>query len=219
MSLSILLNVVVMLGLFYLLFTLQQKHVKFTRRVFLALGLGIGYGAILQWAYGSGSPVLSQSIEYFDIVGKGYVQLLKMIVVPLVMVSIISAILKLKDGQSLGKISGLTIGVLLFTVAIAGLIGMAVAHLFGLSAEGLTEGAREAERAAALVAREGAAEQISIARTLVELIPANPFLDMTGARDTSIISVVIFSAFVGIAALGVHKKHCLLYTSPSPRDS
>ncbi len=206
MNLFVLLNVVVMLGLFYLLFTLQQKHVKFTRRVFLALGLGIGYGALLQWAYGGGSPVLSQSIEYFDIAGKGYVQLLKMIVVPLVMVSIISAILKLKDGQSLGKISGLTIGVLLFTVAIAGLIGMAVAHLFGLSAEGLTEGAREAERAAALLAREGAAEQISIARTLVELIPANPFLDMTGARDTSIISVVIFSAFVGIAALGVHKK-------------
>ncbi|MBY6187345.1 L-cystine transporter [Marinobacter hydrocarbonoclasticus] len=206
MNLFVLLNVVVMLGLFYVLFAMQQKHVKFTRRVFLALGLGIGYGAILQWIYGGGSAVLTQSIEYFDIAGKGYVQLLKMIVVPLVMVSIISAILKLKDGQSLGKISALTIGVLLFTVAIAGLIGMGVAHLFGLSAEGLTEGAREAERAAALLAREGTAEQISIARTLVDLIPANPFLDMTGARDTSIISVVIFSAFVGIAALGVHKK-------------
>ncbi|MBY5993216.1 L-cystine transporter [Ferrimonas balearica] len=206
MNLFVLLNVAVMLGLFVLLFKMQQNHVKFTRRVFVALGLGVAYGAILQWIYGAGSATVAASIQYFDIAGRGYVQLLRMIIVPLVMVSIICAILKLKDGESLGKISGLTIGVLLGTVAVAGLIGFAVANLFGLTAEGLVEGSREAQRAADLLAREGTAEGISIAKTLVDVIPANPFLDMTGARDTSIISVVIFSAFIGVAALGVNKK-------------
>ncbi|QIZ77990.1 L-cystine transporter [Ferrimonas lipolytica] len=206
MNLYVIINIAVMLGLFFWLYRLQQQHVKFTRRVFLALGLGVGFGALLQFGYGSGSEVINQSVEYFNIAGKGYVQLLKMIIVPLVMVSIISAILKLKDGESLGKISGLTIGILLVTVAISAIIGLMVAQLFGLSAEGLVEGTREAERAASLLANQGTAEQLSIARTLVDLIPANPFLDMTGARDTSIISVVIFSTFIGIAGLGVHRK-------------
>ncbi|WP_298441091.1 L-cystine transporter [uncultured Ferrimonas sp.] len=206
MDVMVIANVAMMLAMFYLLFTMQRKQVKFTRRVFLALGLGISFGALLQLVYGSDSVTLKTSLDYFNIAGKGYVQLLKMIIVPLVMVSIINAIMKLKDGQSLGQISGLTIGWLLFTVAIAATIGLLVAQLFGLSAEGLVEGSREAERAASLVARQGSAEAISIPRTLIELIPANPFLDMTGARDTSIISVVIFSTFIGLAGLGLYQQ-------------
>ncbi|WP_028107859.1 L-cystine transporter [Ferrimonas futtsuensis] len=206
MSLLVVANLLVMLTLLWMLYRMQQKHIKFTHRVFAGLGLGVAFGLLLQLVYGVDSPELATSIDYFNIVGKGYVQLLKMIVMPLVMVSIISAILKLKDAEALGRISGLTIGVLLVTVAIAGLIGFFVANLFGLTAEGLTQGAREADRAAYLMSREGAATGISIANTLVNLIPANPFLDMTGARDTSIISVVIFSAFVGVAGLGLHRK-------------
>ena len=41
---------------------------------------------------------------------------------------------------------------------------------------------------------------------ILELIPSNPFLDLTGARPTSTISVVIFAAFLGIAYLGVKRK-------------
>ena len=39
---------------------------------------------------------------------------------------------------------------------------------------------------------------------LLSFIPANPFLDLTGARKTSTIAVVIFSVFIGIAAVGIH---------------
>ncbi|MFP3339376.1 cation:dicarboxylase symporter family transporter, partial [Micrococcus sp. SIMBA_131] len=42
---------------------------------------------------------------------------------------------------------------------------------------------------------------------ILAFIPANPFEDMTGARPTSTIAVVIFSAIVGIAALGVRRKN------------
>jgi L-cystine uptake protein TcyP (sodium:dicarboxylate symporter family) len=41
---------------------------------------------------------------------------------------------------------------------------------------------------------------------MLDLLPANPFLDFTGARPTSTISVVIFAAFLGIAYLGVRRK-------------
>ncbi|UYM17715.1 L-cystine transporter [Endozoicomonas euniceicola] len=206
MNLYVMFNVGMMLVMIFYLYRLQSRHIKFTRRVFIALGLGAAYGLILHWVYGPGSQTIMSSIEYIDIVGHGYVQLLRMIVTPLVMVSIITAILKLKGRQSLGKISGVSIGVLLFTVAIAGLIGVGVSLLFGLSAEGLTAGARELARAEILTDRLGTAEQLSIASMLVDAIPANPFQDMAGLRSTSIISVVIFSAFIGLAGLGIHKK-------------
>ena len=206
MNLYVMLNIGMMLVMIFYLYRLQSRHIKFTRRVFIALGLGAAYGLILHWVYGPGSQTITSSIEYIDIVGHGYVQLLRMIVTPLVMVSIITAILKLKGGQSLGKISGVSIGIMLFTVAIAGLIGVGVSLLFGLSAEGLTAGARELARAEMLTDRLGTAEQLSIASMLVDAIPANPFQDMAGLRSTSIISVVIFSAFIGLAGLGIHKK-------------
>ena len=37
-------------------------------------------------------------------------------------------------------------------------------------------------------------------------IPANPFLDMTGARKTSTIAVVLFSIFIGVSATGIAAK-------------
>ncbi|NMV20818.1 cation:dicarboxylase symporter family transporter, partial [Vibrio parahaemolyticus] len=91
--------------------------------------------------------------EWVGIVGSGYVGLLKMVIMPLVLVSMISAVVKLEKGGSLGKISGLTISVLLVTTAIAALIGILVTTTFGLSAEGLTEGARETARIAVLESR------------------------------------------------------------------
>lgn len=41
---------------------------------------------------------------------------------------------------------------------------------------------------------------------IIELLPANPFLDLTGARSTSTIAVVIFAAFLGFSYLRVVRK-------------
>lgn len=46
----------------------------------------------------------------------------------------------------------------------------------------------------------------SFPQKIIELIPANPFLDFTGQRSTSTIAVVIFAAFVGFAYLGIKRK-------------
>jgi L-cystine uptake protein TcyP (sodium:dicarboxylate symporter family) len=41
---------------------------------------------------------------------------------------------------------------------------------------------------------------------ILSFIPANPFLDMTGARKTSTIAVVLFSVFIGVSATGIAGK-------------
>lgn len=207
MTLAVIANIAVMLALVYMLYVFQSRYMAFTRRVFIALGAGVAFGFALQWFYGYNNPALNTSIEWFNIIGSGYVSLLKMIVVPLVMVSVISAIVKLKGASTLGKISGWVLLLLMITVSLSAMIGIAVALGFGLSAETITSGAQEAARGQQLLATMSKVESVSIPNMLISLIPTNPFADMTGARSTSIIGVVIFSAFVGVAVLGLHRKN------------
>jgi uncharacterized protein len=197
----------------YLLYRMQASHLSFTKRVFAALGLGIALGAALQLVYGPGAAVIKDTIAWLDIIGTGYVKLLQMIVMPLIMVSIVAAILKLKDASSLGKISVLTIGMLMLTTVIAASIGILMAKLFGLSAVGLTSSAAEVARGEYLQGNLPAAQAISLPSMLISFIPANPFLDLTGARKTSTIAVVLFSIFIGISATGIAAKEPALFAS------
>jgi len=206
MSLPLILNLVIALGVCALLYVMQQRHVSFTKRVFSALGLGIVLGAVFQAAYGNGAPIIKDTSAYLDIVGSGYVKLLQMIVMPLIMVSIIQAILKLRNASSLGKISALTIGTLMATTAVAATIGIVMAKLYGLTAVGLTSSAAEVARGAYLEGKLSSAQDLSLPKMILSFIPENPFLDMTGARNTSTIAVVLFSIFIGVSATGIAGK-------------
>ena len=213
MAINIILNLLVALLVFAFMFHQQRKHATFTVRVFTGLGLGVLLGAAVQWLYGAGSPIIAGTNEYIDIVGSGYVKLLQMIIMPLIMVSIISAILKLKDASSLGKISALTIGTLLITTTVAAAIGILMAKLFGLTAVGLTSSAAEVARGVQLQGSLETAKALSLPKLLVSFVPTNPFLDMTGARKTSTIAVVVFSIFIGISATGIAAKKPEIFAS------
>ncbi len=206
MNFPLLINLTVALVVCVLLYRLQANHVSFTKRVFTGLGLGVLLGAALQAFYGAGSPEVAATNAWLDVLGSGYVKLLQMIVIPLIMVSIVQAILKLRNASSLGSISTLTIGILLVTTVVAAAIGIAMAKLFGLSAVGLTASTAEVARGEYLQGNLAAAKEISLPSMLLSFIPANPFLDMTGARKTSTIAVVVFSIFVGISATGIAGK-------------
>jgi L-cystine uptake protein TcyP (sodium:dicarboxylate symporter family) len=199
-------NIVVMLLLIVALFTMQKKHVSFSKRVFTALGLGIVFGLALQFIYGATSEVIAGSIDWFNIVGSGYVKLLQMVVMPLVFISIVAAFTKLKLSNNIGKISGLIIAILVGTTAIAAAIGIGTTLVFDLEAVQIQAGEAETARGVALEERLGEVQNLTLPQQILSLLPANPFLDFTGARATSTIAVVIFAAFIGIAYLGVKRK-------------
>ncbi|MGF1723240.1 L-cystine transporter [Photobacterium nomapromontoriensis] len=196
-------NLAIFALLIALLYRQQKADNTLSKRVFTSLALGVLFGTALQMFYGSGSTVISETLEYVNIIGAGYVSLLKMIIMPLIMVSIIGAIVKVKDSGSLGKISGLSIGILLATTAVSALIGIIVSHLFGLSAEGIVQGAREIARGEMLQTRLGTVQTLSFPDMIISFFPGNPFADLAGSRPTSTIAVVIFSAFIGVAGLTV----------------
>ena len=129
-----------------------------------------------------------------------------MVVMPLVFVSILGAVIKLHDAGSLGKISFISIGTLLFTTAIAAFVGVVVTNLFGLTAAGLVQGTQETERLNTIQTDYvGQVADLQVPDLFLSFIPSNPFAELTGAHPTSIISVVIFAVFLGIACLNLMK--------------
>ncbi|MEG2945889.1 MAG: cation:dicarboxylase symporter family transporter, partial [Bacteroidales bacterium] len=199
------LNLLVFLLIIGVLIWMQKKYFSFSKRVFTATGIGVLYGIFLQVLY-SKEQIL-QTLEWTSIVGEGYIRLLQMIVIPLIFISILSAIINLKKGgDGLGKMTGLILGVLIGTAVIAAGVGIVTANGFGLSVEGLQMGASETTQGAVMESKLTNMETQSAADRLVSLIPTNVFLDFTGSRPTSTIGIVIFTAFLGIAALGMKRK-------------
>ncbi|MBG5881834.1 MULTISPECIES: L-cystine transporter [Providencia] len=206
MNIPLIINVLVFVALLILLAKLGSNGWSLSKKVLLGLVFGVAYGVGLHLVYGSGHQTVKDSILWFNIVGNGYVQLLQMVIMPLVFASILSAVARLHKASSLGKISFLTIGTLLFTTAIAALVGILIANLFGLTAEGLVQGQSETARLAAIETNYiGKVSDLTVPQLILSFIPKNPFADLTGASPTSIISVVIFAAFLGVAALQLFK--------------
>ena len=206
MNFPLIANIVVFVILLLLLAQARHKQWSLAKKVLVGLVMGVVFGLALHAVYGSDSPILKDSIQWFNIVGNGYVQLLQMIVMPLVFASILSAVARLHNATQLGKISFLTIGTLLFTTLIAALVGVLVTNLFGLTAEGLVQGTAETARLTAIQTNYvGKVADLTVPQMVLSFIPKNPFADLTGASPTSIISVVIFAAFLGVAALKLLK--------------
>jgi L-cystine uptake protein TcyP (sodium:dicarboxylate symporter family) len=202
----LLINLLVFVALLGLLMTLPKRGFSLGQRVFTALVCGFLLGVLMQLLYQNNPTLITSTLVWTNVVGSAYVSLLRMIVMPLILVSILAAVIKLNDLAGLGRISVSVIGLLLFTTLIAALIGIIISLLFGLSAEGLTEGARELAREESLLLTQEEFSSLSFADLLASFLPQNIFFDLAGMRDTSIIAVVIFAVLLGIAALHLTKE-------------
>nr|WP_105895201.1 L-cystine transporter [Haemophilus influenzae]PRK02943.1 L-cystine uptake protein TcyP [Haemophilus influenzae] len=200
----LLVNLAIFIAFLLLLAQLYRKTEKLGQTVFIGLLLGLLFGAVLQSAFEK--PLLDKTLDWINVVGNGYVRLLQMIVMPLVFVSILSAIARINQTRSLGKVSVGVLSPLLITTAISAAIGIAMVHLFDVSAAGLILGDRELAAQGKVLDKAGQVSNLTVPAMLVSFIPKNPFADLTGANPTSIISVVIFSALLGVAALSLGKE-------------
>jgi L-cystine uptake protein TcyP (sodium:dicarboxylate symporter family) len=201
MSIAVIINLVVFAGLIVFLTRFRRPGFSLSRQVLIGLITGLAFGFGLQFAYGGGSETILGTLEWTNVVGTSYINLLMMIVMPLVLIMMIAAVVRMREIADLGKIGGMVVAILIGTTMIAALVGILMANTFGLTAEGLTEGAREAARAETLLSRQGSMSGLGLADMLVRFIPNNIFHDLTGARPTSVIAVVIFGILFGIAAL------------------
>jgi hypothetical protein len=194
-------NLVLFSGLLSLLYQASKRESwSLSRRVLLGLVGGIGFGFLLETFYASNPTVLDETLQWTNILGSSYVALLRMIIMPLILITMIAAVLKVDEIKSLGKIGGTVVSVLITTTVISGLVGVSIAVLFDLNAGDLVSGARELARAEVLETRRDSGPDISVIATLTNLVPSNIFSDLAGSRPLAIIGVVIFGLLFGIAS-------------------
>lgn len=189
--------IAVAVALFAGIKVLEKKKIKFSTCMFVGTGLGLILGLFIQFIAGfPANPEevrwLNEVSSWYGLVGNGFLDLLKMLVVPLVFLSIVRVIMNMK-GDNLGKMTARTIGMLVGTTLIAAIIGVSLGYLFNLGA-GMTVEVQEAE----------IREVSTLVDTLRGLLPANPVKAMV---DGNIIAVVIFASFIGIAIRRLSKKY------------
>lgn len=204
-TITTILVLVVFAALLAILVMLKRQHKSFTFRVVLALIMGLVFGAALQLIFGFNSAVIQSSMDWITVVGSGYVRLLRMIVFPLIFISILYAFVT-QRAQNLGKITGRVLAVLMITVAISALVGALTTNAFGVSAEGLQMGQAETARGQGLESTLESFTERSIQTQIMEIVPTNPFGALAGDGSNATLSVVFFATILAIAAIQIRKK-------------
>lgn len=90
----------------------------------LPLYTQIAAGAILGVIIGL---ILGENVKYVAPIGDAFLRVLQMLIIPLVITTILSGILKMNGAKSLGKVGGGFLIYLVFTSLIATIIGVLVA--------------------------------------------------------------------------------------------
>lgn len=204
MSILSVLNLAVFTLLVLLLSRLRGPRHSLSQRILAGLVAGAAFGLTLQFAYNENPQVIEDTLRWTDVVGDSYVNLLKMIVMPLVLIMMVAAVVRMREVAVLGRIGGAVIGILVVTTMVAALIGVTVVNVFDLTSEGLVSGTRELVRAGELATRQESIVNLTFADMLLRFVPSNIFEDLAGARPTSV-AVALFGILFGIAALQVGK--------------
>ena len=160
------------------------KRLSLTTWIFIALILGILAGIALQ-----GSPEIADT--YIKPFGTIFLNLIKMIVVPLVLFSIIAGVVSLDDVKKVGAIGGKTVLFYLCTTACAVTLGLVFANILNVGA-GYTMPTDE-------ISYE-ATTPPTLIDTLVNMFPSNFVQPMADATMLQVIVIAVVFGFGMIAA-------------------
>ncbi|MBO5962038.1 MAG: dicarboxylate/amino acid:cation symporter [Alistipes sp.] len=160
--------------------------------ILVAMVAGVAVGA-----------AMGEDAKVFTPLGTLFIQLIKMLVVPLVGISIISGAASLGSSRSAGKIGVTSIAYILLTTVVSIVIAIAVGLIFkpgaGLSAEGI------ASIMASASSEQGTPADLSFWDTVIGMIPANP---IQAFAEGNILQIIVFGLFLGfgIAAIAEEKR-------------
>ena len=161
----------------------MKKKMNLPMQILIALVAGIVIGLICSMI-GEGGELFTT--KYLKPFGDIFVNLLKFIVVPVVLLSMIDGILSMGDMKKVGSVGIKTVGYFLCTTAVACVIGLALANIFA-----------GASLFPDLSAELGAAEYEPKAfngfmSVLVDIFPSNMWQSFSNANMLQVIVVSLF---------------------------
>ncbi|MFP6800908.1 MAG: dicarboxylate/amino acid:cation symporter [Pseudomonas sp.] len=141
--------------------------------------IGLGLGVLTGMLFKADALVLAP-------IGTLFLNAIKMLIVPLVFVSLVAGITAMSDSAKLGRISVKTIAIYLVTTAFAVSIGLLFGALFapGEGMNMIASGVQETKQAPSLV------------QILVGLVPTNP---VTAFAEGNILQIIVFAIALGVS--------------------
>jgi Na+/H+-dicarboxylate symporter len=174
----------------------------------LAAGLGLGL-----LASAGGWPWLRRLVDALEPVGTVWINLIRMVVIPLVVAALVSGVAGLGGVARLGRLGARTLAFFWGTTVLAIGLGLILA-LVAMPLAPLTAATAEALRSAAAAAAPAVAGRLpqtpGLGDFLVNLVPANP---IKAAADGALLPVIVFSVLVGAGVASLDPPRRTLLSS------
>ena len=151
---------------------------------------------------------MGEDASIFKPLGDFFIQLIKMLVVPLVFVSIVSGAAALGETKSAGLVGGLSIGYMMITTVISISVALMLGAIFQPGANIAADGMTAITQAGETAAESAAPATAGFWDTVIGMIPANP---IEALSTGNILQIIIFGLFFGfgISALAAEKRRML----------
>ncbi|MFR4918618.1 MAG: cation:dicarboxylate symporter family transporter [Veillonella atypica] len=173
------------------IYVLQRKGTSFGNLVIIGTIVGAVLGVAIQVIAGfpddpSKVVYIKESTKWFSLVGGGFIDLIRMLVIPIVFISIVHVILHMEAGANLKKLVVAMVSTNLGMVAVAAIVGLILGNAFGLG-QGfdIVESGKKIREIKPMV------------DTFRALIPSNP---IQAAAETNVIGIVVFAIILGSIA-------------------
>lgn len=167
--------------------TSEQSKFGLTSKILAGMAGGIILGLLLRNLFPASEFIQEYITEgVLHVIGTIFIASLKMLVVPLVFVSLVCGTCSLSEPAKLGRLGGKTLAFYLFTTAIALTVAILAAVIVHpgnatLVAENMSFSAKEAP---------------SLASVLINIVPTNPLQAMT---EGNMLQIIIFAVIFGFA--------------------
>lgn len=138
--------------------------------------------------------IFGESIEILQPLGDLFLRLIKLIIAPLVLSTLVIGVASIGDPKSLGRVGTKTISYYLITTAIAIIIGLGFAFIIN-PGKGLSIDIPSTE--------VEVNESEGVIQTFLNIVPENPFAALT---EGNILQIIFFAIFLGLAITVIGKK-------------
>lgn len=178
-----------------------MKKLALHWKILIGMVLGIIFGFIMNSIDG-GKDFVTDWIKPF---GTIFINLLKLIAVPLILASLIKGISDLKDISKIKKMGFRTISIYIFTTLVAIIIGLGIVNTVkpgnGMPADTIEKIKAKYETSSGVsdkLAKASVQKDSGPLQALVDIFPSNIFKAFT---EASMLQIIFFALFVGISLL------------------
>lgn len=191
------------LVIFAMLFGLAKLKMRLWGRVLIGLGLGGAMGFVFGGGAGGCVDAAQCAPATSQFIGDAFVRLIRMLIVPLIFVTLVAGVIAMGDPKRLGSLGGRAIGLYMGTTIIAVTIGLIFGNIFK-PGEGIDLSSVSSDAVASVEGRIQTAEAAGgIIDRLLAIIPSNPVAAMA---DADVLAVIFWAILFGVGVLAAGEK-------------